>query len=161
MASFHFLKRAAGLGAQTCSSTCLGSFEEGHHYLHYLHHNLAPGSDGKVSAYNVGDLGSIPGSGRSPGEGNGNSLQYSCHHPPKKRGAQKILSFLGGSEGSVCLHCGRPGFKPWVRKIPGRRKLQPTPVLLPGKSHGLRSLVCYSPWGHKELDTIERLYLLT
>ena len=36
------------------------------------------GSDGKASAYNVGDPGSIPGSGRSPGEGNGNSLQYSC-----------------------------------------------------------------------------------
>ena len=38
-----------------------------------------PGSsDGKASAYNVGDLGSIPGLGRSPGEGNGNPLQYSC-----------------------------------------------------------------------------------
>ena len=38
-----------------------------------------PGSsDGKASAYNAGDLGSIPGSGRSPGEGNGNPLQYSC-----------------------------------------------------------------------------------
>ena len=36
------------------------------------------GSDGKASAYSVGDLGSIRGSGRSPGEGNGNSLQYSC-----------------------------------------------------------------------------------
>ena len=36
------------------------------------------GSDGKLSAYNVGDPGSIPGWGRSPGEGNGNPLQYSC-----------------------------------------------------------------------------------
>ena len=36
------------------------------------------GSDGKVSVYNAGDLGSIPGSGKSPGEGNGNPLQYSC-----------------------------------------------------------------------------------
>ena len=36
------------------------------------------GSDGKESAYNAGDRGSIPGSGRSPGEGNGNPLQYSC-----------------------------------------------------------------------------------
>ena len=36
------------------------------------------GSDGKVSAYTVGDLGSIPGSGSSPEEGNGNPLQYSC-----------------------------------------------------------------------------------
>ena len=36
------------------------------------------GSDSKVSAYNAGDLGSIPGLGRSPGEGNGNPLQDSC-----------------------------------------------------------------------------------
>ena len=36
------------------------------------------GPDGKVSAYNAGDPGSIPGLGRSPGEGNGNPLQYSC-----------------------------------------------------------------------------------
>ena len=36
------------------------------------------GSDGKASVYNAGDPGSIPGLGRSPGEGNGNSLQYSC-----------------------------------------------------------------------------------
>ena len=41
----------------------------------------------------------------------------------------------------------RPGFSPWVGKIPWRRKWQPTPVLLPGKFHGLRSLVGYSPWG--------------
>ena len=45
------------------------------------------GSDCKASAYNVGDLGSIPGSGRPPGEGNGNSLQYSCLENPMKRGA--------------------------------------------------------------------------
>ena len=43
----------------------------------------------------------------------------------------------GGSDSiSVCLHCGRPGFNPWVGKIPWRRKCQPTPVLLPGKFHG-------------------------
>ena len=36
------------------------------------------GSDGKASVYNVGDLDSIPGSGKFPGEGNGNPLQYSC-----------------------------------------------------------------------------------
>ena len=58
---------------------------------------------------------------------------------------------------SICLQCGRPGFDPWVRKIPWRRKWQPTPVLLPGKSHGQRSLVGYSPWGHQESDTTERL----
>ena len=45
------------------------------------------GSDGKASACNAGDLGSIPGLGRSPGEGNGNPLQYSCLENPMDRGA--------------------------------------------------------------------------
>ena len=45
------------------------------------------GSDGKVSAYNAGGLGSIPGSGRSPEEGNGNPLQYSCLENPMDGGA--------------------------------------------------------------------------
>ena len=73
-----------------------------------IHTSLGfPGdSDGKVSACNSGDPGSIPGSGRSPGEGNGN----------------------------------------------------PLPVLVPGKFHGWRSLVGYSPWGRKELDTTEQLH---
>ena len=66
-------------------------------------------SDGKASAGNAGDLGSIPRLGRSPGEGNGN----------------------------------------------------PTPVFLPGESHGQRRLVAYSPWGPKESDKTERLMLLT
>ena len=44
-------------------------------------------------------------------------------------------------------------FDPWVGKIPWRRKLQPIPVLLPGKSHGLRILVGHSPWSHKDSDT--------
>ena len=57
----------------------------------------------KESACNAGDLGSIPGLGRSPGEGHGNPLQYSCLENP----------------------------------------------------HGQRSLVGYSPWGHKELDMTE------
>ena len=46
----------------------------------------------------------------------------------------------------------RPGFDPWVGKIPWRRKQQPTLVFLPGKSHGWRSLAGYSPWGCKEAD---------
>ena len=66
------------------------------------------GSDGKASACNAGDQGSIPGSGRSPGEGTGNPLQYSC-----------------------------------LKKF-----------------HGQRSLVGYNPWGCKESDITERLYLL-
>ena len=43
---------------------------------------LPGGSDGKESLYNAGDLGSIPGVGRSPGEGNGNLLQYACLENP-------------------------------------------------------------------------------
>ena len=45
----------------------------------------------------------------------------------------------------------------WVGKIPWRRARQPTPVFLPGESHGQRSLAGYSPWDRKELDTTERL----
>ena len=51
----------------------------------------------------------------------------------------------------------RPGFDPWVRKIPWRREWQPTPVFLPGESHGQRSRVGYRPWGCKESETTERL----
>ena len=49
------------------------------------------------------------------------------------------------------------GFDPWVGKIPWRRKWQPSPVFLPGKSHGQRSLVGYCPLGHKESDTTKGL----
>ena len=52
------------------------------------------------------------------------------------------------------------GFSPWVGKIPWRRKWQPTPVFLPGESHGQRSLVGHSPWSPKESDTTERLHSL-
>ena len=41
------------------------------------------------------------------------------------------------------------GFDPWVGKIPWRREWQPTPVFWPGEFHGQRSLVGYSPWGHR------------
>ena len=47
------------------------------------------------------------------------------------------------------LQSERPRFDPWVRKTPWRRKWKPTPVLFPGKSHGQRSLVGYSPWGRR------------
>ena len=55
------------------------------------------GSDGKASAYNAGDPGSFPGSGRSPGEGNGNPLQYSCLE--KSHGWRSLV-----------------GYSPWGRK---------------------------------------------
>jgi len=51
------------------------------------------------------------------------------------------------------------GFNPRVRKVPWRRKWQPTPVFLPGKSHGQKSLTGYSPWGCKESDRTEQLTL--
>jgi len=47
--------------------------------------------------------------------------------------------------------CRRCGFDPWSRKIPWRRKWQPIPLFLLGKSHGQRSLVDYSPWGCKRV----------
>ena len=47
------------------------------------------------------------------------------------------------------------GADPRVGKIPWRRKWQPTPVFLPGKSYGQRSLAGYSPWSHNELDMTE------
>ena len=49
------------------------------------------------------------------------------------------------------------GFRVWVGKIPWRRAWQPTPVLLPGKFHGQRSLEGSSSWGHKESDMTKRL----
>ena len=54
----------------------------------------------------------------------------------------------------ICLQCRRPGFDPWVGKIPWRRERLPTPVLWPGEFHGL-----YSLWGLKESDTTERVSL--
>ena len=67
------------------------------------------------------------------------------------------VRFPDGSEGkaSACKagDLGSiPGFDPWVGKIPWRRKWQLTPVFLPGKFHGRRSLAGYSPWGRKESD---------
>jgi len=52
------------------------------------------------------------------------------------------LGFPGGTDGKASAHdAGEPEFDPWVGKIPWRSKWQPTPVFLPGKSHGQRTLV--------------------
>ena len=51
----------------------------------------------------------------------------------------------------TACQCRRCGFNPWVRKMPWRRKWPSTPVFLPGKSHGQRSLVGYCPWSCKGL----------
>ena len=58
---------------------------------------------------------------------------------------------------SACQY-RRYGFDPRVRKIPWRRAWQPTPVFLPGKFHGQRSLADYSLLGHKEPDPTEQLH---
>ena len=50
-------------------------------------------------------------------------------------------------------------FNPWVRKIPWRKEWQPTPVFLPGESHGQMSLGGYSPWGSKVSDRTKQLIL--
>ena len=54
----------------------------------------------------------------------------------------------------------RCGFDSWVGKISWRRKWQLAPVYLPGKFHGRRSLLGYSPWGHRELDMTEQLHFI-
>ena len=61
---------------------------------------------------------------------------------------------------SACKYmiCQRHRFDPWVKMTHWSRRWQPTPVLLPGKSHGWRSLVGCSPWGCYKLDTTERLH---
>ena len=68
------------------------------------------------------------------------------------------LGFPAGSDGkeSTCS-VGDLGSIPGSGKIPWRRARQPTPVFLPGESHGQRSLKGYSPWGCKEPDTTERV----
>ena len=73
-------------------------------------------------------------------------LSFSLHFPAdsdSKKSACNAgdLSLIPGSE----------------RLIPWKKESQPTPVFLPGESHGLRSQVSYSPWGHKELDMTEQL----
>ena len=99
------------------------------------------GSAGKEFACNVGDLGSIPGLGRSPGEGKGYPLQYSglenfmdcvVHGVTKSQTRLSDFQFLS----LLCV----------LWKDGGGERI-PTPVFWPGELHGL----C-SPWGHKESD---------
>ena len=59
----------------------------------------------------------------------------------------------------IGLQYRRPRFDPWVRKIPWRKEWQLTPVFLPGEFYGQRSLVGYSPWGHRESGMTEQLTL--
>ena len=79
----------------------------------------------------------MSGSGRSAGEGIGYPLQNSW--------ASLVAQLVKNL---------RPGFDPWVGKIPWRRESLPTPVFWPGEFHEL-----YSPWGHKESEVTEQLSL--
>ena len=63
--------------------------------------------------------------------------------------------WLSGKE-STC-QCRTRQFDPWIRKIPLEEEMATTPVFLPKKSHGPRTLVHYSPWGHGELDMTKQL----
>ena len=62
-----------------------------------------------------------------------------------------LLAWWLSSKESAC-QCRRPGFDPWVRKIPLRRELATHSNILVWESHGQRSLAGYSPWGCKESD---------
>ena len=77
----------------------------------------------------------------------------------EKGGVWERRGFPGAASGKEpacqCRKCKRSRFNPWVGKIPWRRKWQPTPVFLPGESHGQRSLVGYNPEGRKESDRTE------
>ena len=85
----------------------------------------------------------------------GNSSMYSWVKSTK---GYQIRGFPGGpSDSEPTCQCRRCSFDPWVRMIPWRREWQPTPVCLPGESHGQRSLVGDSTWGRKEWITTEWL----
>ena len=98
-------------------------------------------SVGEESACNTGDLGSIPGLGRCPGEGIGYPLQYSW--------ASLVAQLV-----KDLPTMRRPGFNSWVGKISWRRERLLIPVFWPRKFHRL-----YSPWGHKESDKTEEISL--
>ena len=66
-----------------------------------------------------------------------------CGNKAKQTMEAGLPWWLSGKE--PASQCRRHGFYPWVKKMPWRRKWQPTPIFLPGKYHGQRSLVGYSP----------------
>ena len=81
------------------------------------------------------------------------SLRQKVGFPGGFTGRSDCKKSAGGTVGQEstcqCRSHKRYGFDPWVRKIPWRRRWQPTPLFLPGKFHGQRSLLGYSPWGHR------------
>ena len=81
-------------------------------------------------------------------------------HQPPAHLIPALASFRGrsGKESTCqCRRCRGLGFDPWVGVIPWRKKWQPTPVFLPGKPHGHRSLAGYRTWDRQESDTTEHL----
>ena len=99
---------------------------------------LPSGSDGKESASFAGDPGLIPGLGRSPGEGTRYPLQSSglensmdciVHGVAKRQTRLSRFHFTRRDKESIC-QCRRRGFDPWVREIPWRRNILPTPIFL-------------------------------
>ena len=125
---------------QEIPGTVQGSRDKGQMYSLIPLKGFPDSSVGKESTCNAGDPGSIPGSGRSSGEGIGYPLQYSW------------ASLMAQLVKNLPSQCRRPGFDPWVWDIPWRRERLPTPVFWPGEFH-----VIYSPWGRKESDTTELL----
>ena len=77
----------------------------------------------------------------------------------RKKSLKPLGVFPGGTSGEepACQRRRRKRrrFDPWVRKTPWRRAWQPTPVFLPGESHGQRSLAGYGPQGHSESEATE------
>ena len=123
--------------------------------------NNSKSSVGKVCTCNAGDLGSIPGLGRSPGEGKVYPLLYSGLYSPwgckeLDTTEQLSLSLHSLTGQSVKNLPAVQETQVWflVRKIAWRRKWQPTPVFLPGESHRQRSLAGYSPWGYKSIASL-------
>ena len=107
------------------------------------------GSDNKEPVCSGGALSWIPGLGRSPGEGNGYASSI--------LGTSLVAQAVRNLPAIPYLPAIAPAMQEtqvWslVRKIPWRRQWLPTPVYLPGESHGQRSLMGYSPWGCTELD---------
>ena len=114
----------------------------------------------KNPAANAGDprdVGPIPELGRSSRRGNGSLLQDSClGNPMDRRPWQDTVHGVTKSQTglSTPTHNHIHMYIYWI----WRRQWQPTPVLLPGKSHGPRSLVGYNLWGFEESDTTEQLH---
>ena len=77
---------------------------------------------------------------------------------PLYRYARLPRWYSGKESACQCRRLKRHGFCPSLKKIPWRRKRQPTPVFLPEKFHGQRSLAGYSPWGYNELDKTEHTH---